>query len=203
MSELTKFRFPTKKDKDFISTLRRRVNEYFAQNNISKNANSRIFVKTAVMYALYLLPFAGLFLLSGAGYWVQLLLWGLMGLGAAGIGANIMHDAMHNATFASERANKLMGLCMNIIGGHAPSWHLQHNVLHHAYTNIDGADLDIDGPPLLRFSPHQKKRKVHKYQHIYAWPLYSLMTLFRTFLTDFTNLWQFRSRNSTVCCSTW
>ncbi len=193
MSELTKFRFPTKKDKDFISTLRRRVNDYFTDNGISKHANTNIFIKMVVMFSLYFLPFAALFILGDVSYWVHIALWGLVGLGAAGIGANIMHDAMHNASFASPRANKLMGLSMNIIGGHAPSWHLQHNVLHHAYTNIEGADLDIDGPPLLRFSPHQKRRKVHKFQHIYAWFLYSLMTLFRTFLTDFTNLWQFRA----------
>jgi linoleoyl-CoA desaturase len=192
MSELSKFRFPVKKDREFTGTLRARVNAYFAQQGLSTHATRALHWKTAVVFILYLLPFAAIFMWGGIGAWFVLAMWILMGLGAAGIGTNVMHDALHGATYRSPKANYWAGLSMNILGGHAPSWKLQHNVLHHAYTNVHGADMDIVGPPLLRFSPHDQWRPIHRYQHIYAWPLYGLMTLFRTFLTDFTNLWEFR-----------
>ncbi|MCF8268498.1 MAG: fatty acid desaturase, partial [Crocinitomicaceae bacterium] len=52
------------------------------------------------------------------------------------------------------------------------------NVLHHTFTNVEGFDEDIDAPvKLLRFSPHTEWRPVHKYQYLYAWFFYSMMTI--------------------------
>jgi linoleoyl-CoA desaturase len=33
---------------------------------------------------------------------------------------------------------------MHLLGGSATNWKIQHNVLHHSFTNIDGYDEDID-----------------------------------------------------------
>jgi len=43
-------------------------------------------------------------------------------------------------------------------------------------------------PFVLRFSPHQKLRWFHRFQHLYAWFLYGLMTLLRLFVSDFVRL---------------
>ena len=51
-----------------------------------------------------------------------------------------------------------MGYLIHFIGGSATNWKLQHNVLHHSYTNISGMDEDIDLDPLMRFSPDQKRK---------------------------------------------
>ena len=38
-------------------------------------------------------------------------------------------------------------------------------------------DEDLESDPLMRFAPDQEVKKLHKYQHIYAWFLYGLMTI--------------------------
>ncbi|MCA1752510.1 MAG: fatty acid desaturase [Cryomorphaceae bacterium] len=187
-----KYRFSHRKDKDFNKTLRERVNAYFTDKGITPHANTNAIVKTIFMLTLYFAPFAALFIFGVTNLWIFFGLWVMMGFGAAGIGVNIMHDANHGAFSSSPRVNKIMGMWMNFIGGSADTWKLQHNVLHHTYTNVEGVDHDIAGPPMLRFSPHQPAKPMHKYQYIYAWFLYGLMTLFRSFVTDFTNAYRFK-----------
>ena len=81
---------------------------------------------------------------------------------------------------------------MNLIGGFAPTWQIQHNTLHHGYTNIDGYDEDIDPGKLLRFSPSRPRYWIHQFQHIYAWFLYGMMTLTWAIDKDFSQLSQYR-----------
>lgn len=42
------------------------------------------------------------------------------------------------------------------------NWKVQHNILHHTYTNIEGLDEDIDAPGPLRLSEQQPLKKIHK-----------------------------------------
>jgi linoleoyl-CoA desaturase len=177
---------------DFQKTLRKRVNNYFKSNNISKHANGKMITKTVVISALYFVPF--IILLSGAVTHVvpYFLLWLVMGFGAAGIGFSVMHDANHGAYSSNKYVNTFFGHFMNIVGANSQIWKLQHNVLHHTYTNINEADHDLDVPAFLRFSPHQKLRKVHKYQHIYAWPLYGFLIILKVFVSDFQQAFHFR-----------
>jgi len=144
------------------------------------------------MLALFLAPFITLLTVEITSFWVFLALWVTMGLGVAGIGVNIMHDANHGAFSKYKWLNNTVRLVMNMLGGDATIWRLQHNVLHHAYTNIHEADEDIIGPPLLRFSPHDDKKKVHRYQFIYAWFLYGLMTIIKVAYTDYKRAVRYR-----------
>ncbi|WP_289999964.1 fatty acid desaturase family protein [Algoriphagus sediminis] len=108
------------------------------------------------------------------------LLFGLYitsGFGMAGIGMGVMHDAIHGSYSKSRRINKLVGYTLNLIGANDKVWRLQHNVLHHSYTNVDEHDDDINAPFFLRFSPHAPKNKLHRYQHFYAWFFYGLSTV--------------------------
>lgn len=189
-----RYRFSNQVNAEFFSTLRQRVNDYFTTNNIPMHGDSKIVIKTIVMFLLYFGPY--LFIVTG---WVTnpflfIGLWLVMGLGGAGIGVNVMHDANHGAWSKSKFWNSIMGKSVNLIGGNAKTWQLQHNVLHHAYTNVEGMDHDLDGPIFLRFSPSQEKRGYHRYQHIYAWFFYGLQTFARTLATDFTNAKIFRDR---------
>jgi linoleoyl-CoA desaturase len=43
---------------DFFSTLNSRVNEYFKSQNLSRNGNAEMVIKTVFMYALYFVPYA-------------------------------------------------------------------------------------------------------------------------------------------------
>lgn len=149
-------------------------------------------IKTVVMFALYLVPLG--LMLSGVftAWWVIVPLWIVMGTGMAGVGLSVMHDANHGVYSSSKRLNKWLGYSMNLIGSNAMIWKIQHNVLHHSYTNIDGADDDINVSGILRLSPNQKRRGIHRFQYIYAWFAYGLMTLLRTFVSDFTKLFKYR-----------
>jgi linoleoyl-CoA desaturase len=75
-----------------------------------------------------------------------------------------------------------------LLGGLPVNWQYQHNTMHHGYTNIEGYDEDIDPLFLMRFSPHKKLLKIHRFQFIYAWFLYGLMTLSWSTNKDFSQL---------------
>ena len=161
---------------EFNRALNERVSAYFTQRNISKHANLNMVIKTIFMLALYFVPFVFTFYTQSIG--LTLLLWFISGLGMAGIGLSVMHDANHGAYSSSQRVNKFVGAVLNLLGGNPTNWKIQHNVLHHTFTNVEGFDEDIDAPvKLLRFSPHTEWRHVHKYQYLYAWFFYSLMTI--------------------------
>jgi len=161
---------------EFNRTLNERVSAYFSQRNISKHANVNMVIKTVFMLALYFVPFAFTFYTESI--WLTLLLWFVSGLGMAGIGLAVMHDANHGAYSSNQNVNKFVGAVLNLLGGNPTNWKIQHNVLHHTFTNVEGFDEDIDAPvKLLRFSPHTAWRPVHKYQHLYAWFFYPLMTI--------------------------
>jgi linoleoyl-CoA desaturase len=149
-------------------------------------------VKTIFMIALYSTPF--LLILTGAvtNLWLVFGLYIIMGFGMAGIGLSIMHDANHGSYSNNKAINKYLGLIINVVGGHATNWKIQHNVLHHSFTNVEGLDDDINPGSVMRFSPHSPHRKFHKFQHLYAWFLYGFMTLSWITVKDFKLLIKYR-----------
>ncbi len=161
----------------FYPTLRSRVNAYFTENNISRNANAAMVAKTVILLLVYLVPLALLYFGGISSRWMVFGLWVIMGFGMAGIGMAVMHDANHGAYSKSTRVNNLIGYLLNMVGGNADFWKIQHNVLHHTYTNVDGADEDIDTPSFLRFSPHVERKWIHRYQHWYALFFYGFLTI--------------------------
>jgi linoleoyl-CoA desaturase len=189
-----KVKFAKGSTDDFYNTLRRRVSAYFDDNKISRHGDYRMFIKTAFMLSLYFIPyFASLLLAESA--WAYWGLWMLMGLGLSGVGLSVMHDAGHGAYSADSRINTLLAYSLNFAGGGcAAFWNIQHNMLHHTYTNIHGLDEDISRTKLLRFSPHAEKRPMHKYQHYYGWFLYCLMTISWITAKEFKQLKEFNER---------
>ncbi len=153
--------------------------------------------KSLAVISIYLIPYGLLLNGSFINTWLFYLCWFIMGVGMAGIGLNIMHDAIHGAYSRSTFVNRLLGVSMNIIGGNAYVWHMQHNVLHHTYPNIHDADDDIDIPFLLRMSPNQPKHWFHRYQQVYIWLLYAFATLFWITTKDFVQLEKYRQRRLT------
>lgn len=183
--------------REFISVLRQRVNDYFEQNNISKYANGAMVFKTIIMMSLYFVPLAVILTAGIESVWINLGLWAIMGFGMSGIGLSVMHDANHGAYSRIPFINKLVGSSMYLLGGNPANWRIQHNVLHHSFTNIDGLDEDISPVSLLRFSPHKELKPMHKYQHIYAWPLYGLMTIMWSLTKDFKQALRYKKLDLT------
>lgn len=176
------------KQHDFFTTLNQRVNGYFKSNNISRNANSSMVVKTIVMFSLYFIPYglilSGLFPSLFAYYGLNI----IMGIGLAGIGMSVMHDANHGAYSNKQWVNDLLGYSLNLVGGNAFNWKVQHNVLHHTFTNIEGVDEDITPRGVLRFSPHTPWKSFHRFQFIYAWFFYGLLSFVWIVFKDYGRL---------------
>lgn len=174
--------------KDFFVTLNQRVNLYFKNNKIERTANTEMVIKTIFMFSLYLLPY---FLLIGgitSNSWVMLSLCAVMGLGMAGIGLSIMHDANHGSYSTKPWVNNMLGLSLNFVGGHDFNWKVQHNVLHHTYTNVHDVDEDISPRGIIRMGPESAWKPIHKFQHYYAWFFYGLMSLVWVTVKDFSRL---------------
>lgn len=147
-------------------------------------------VKTIVILAIYVVPFI-ILLSSQPAFLPSLVLWSIMGIGMAGVGMTIMHDAIHGAYSSKNYINKLLGFTLNLVGGSRHNWHLQHNILHHTYTNITHMDDDIADKTVLRFSPHTALRWYHKFQPVYAFFFYGLLTLYWVTLKDFVQFIQY------------
>jgi linoleoyl-CoA desaturase len=173
---------------DFFSTLNHRVNDYFKAKSISRYANGEMVFKTVFMHLLYFVPYVLMITSTVSGTLWMFILCLIMGLGLAGIGLSVMHDANHGAYSNKSWINNLIGYSLNLVGGNAFNWKMQHNVLHHTYTNIHDADEDISPRGILRMCPHGQWKAIHKYQHLYAWFFYGLMTLVWVIAKDFDRI---------------
>jgi linoleoyl-CoA desaturase len=144
------------------------------------------------MIALYFVPWALIaFGVTGEGwaFWVAEI---AMGFGLAGVGLNVLHDANHGSLTSSKRLNDAISKVVDFIGGNSVMWRIQHNVLHHTFTNVDGLDEDISVPYVMRFSPTRPRLFVHRFQWLYAWGFYAIMTLYWLTFKDFVSLMRYR-----------
>jgi linoleoyl-CoA desaturase len=191
---LKRVKFGKPQAADFYDTLRTRVNNYFDSNNISEKGDWRMVTKTIAMLLIYLVPY-GLLFTGWFGAWGFIGLWLIMGIGVAGIGLSVMHDANHGSYTSNEKMSFILSHAITLVGGYALNWRIQHNVLHHTYTNMDGHDEDIHSLPLMRFSPNQPLSGFQRFQHIYAWFLYGLMTIYWVSLKDYGQLVRYRDKD--------
>jgi linoleoyl-CoA desaturase len=174
--------------KKFAKTVRQNVNNYFKTNKISTKGNFTLLTQTVAMLLLYIGSFVVL-LTAPVNIWVALLLAVVMGIGIgmAGIGMCIMHDAVHGAYSTKNWVNKLMGSTMYLLGSNVFNWKVQHNILHHAYTNIEGYDEDIASKGPIRLSQYAPFKKIHRYQYVHAFLFYGLLT-FSKLVKDFQQM---------------
>lgn len=180
-------KFPNHTSKDFASDLKIRVNAYFEERNLSQKADARMVVKTVFMTAIFFVPYA-LIMTQSLNPWIMLGLTVIMGVGVAGSGFCISHDALHGAYTSNKFWNGLLGTAFEINGASSYMWKITHNVIHHTYTNIQGIDEDLEVSPLLRLSPTSDYHGFHRFQHLYVLFAYSLTTLFWVFLKDYQYL---------------
>lgn len=166
--------------------IREAVEKYFLLNNIKKNGDLRLFVKTTILLSLLLGVYYFL-IFTQLPWYLLILLCLLLGAIKAGIGFNVMHDAIHDSYSNNGTVNYLLGLSLNILGANNTLWKTKHNIIHHTNTNIDGFDEDIEAGPLLRLHPNQKWLSIHKYQHKWwYWGIvYSLLYLVWIWFNDY------------------
>ena len=109
---IPKIRFQNRDQSIFVKVLTRRVNRYFKDNNISRNANFHMVIKSICMFLIYLVPYVLVYMGFFSDLW-SLLLAVVMGIGMAGIGMSVMHDANHGAYSSNQKVNNMIGICIN------------------------------------------------------------------------------------------
>jgi len=179
----------------FHAELKAKISQYFLEVGRATTGNYQLFIKAVILMVGFGLTYVHLVFFTPPVFWQvceSILLGGLV----AAIGFNVMHDGAHGSFSKYKWVNRLASFSLNILGGNSFMWNMKHNVIHHAYTNIDGVDDDIDIQPWLRMSATQKRYRLHKYQHLYFWVLYSLLYIFWVFLFDYQKY--FKGRIGTI-----
>ena len=175
------------RDTTFQLELRRRVEEYFQTTGRRQRDCWQMYLKTSILLAGFAVAYV--LLVFVAQTWVQgALLAIVLGLFAAGIGFNVQHDGGHRAYSNHPWVNRLMALTLELIGGSSYMWRWKHGILHHTYVNIAGHDTDIDMGYLGRLAPQQKRLAFHRWQHLYLWPLYGLLSIKWQCVDDFRKI---------------
>jgi len=182
---------------EFYLTLAKRIDIYFKGHKQGRKANALYWVKVASLFLIYFsCYFAMLFLPYSFG--IALIFYLVMGVLIVSILFAVGHDSVHNAVSLNPKVNYLMGYIWNFFGVSSYFWRLKHNISHHAFTNIPGSDGDLDQTKLLRLNPMAPRRKVHKYQHLYAMLIYSLLGPYIIFIRDFKLLKEKKFGNTTL-----
>lgn len=182
-------RFQKEKD-DFLETIQRKVNAYFATNGISKKANGFFYLKAAILIGAYLTCFA-LLLFSdqtAVAFWSMVLLGPLAIL----IGINVGHDAAHGTISDRSWVNRTFLLCFDLLGANSYIWRNRHVYSHHSYPNVLNQDADLKQSTVIRIFPNDKQLKIHRLQFLYAPLLYLLYTINWLHLRDYGDF--FRDR---------
>ncbi|HET7046472.1 MAG TPA: acyl-CoA desaturase [Gaiellaceae bacterium] len=182
----------------FMRETRRDVERYLSQPGVRARAQRHLYAKAALSVALSALCWSVLMFASPGVALGAVCFVGLV-TGTALVAFSIMHDANHGAYFRTRRANHLLGWTADVaLGISSYAWRVKHNVAHHTYTNVDGYDADITQVPYARFMPVQEPRPWYRLQHLYIWPLYTLMVLRWQTLGDLAALRRGRIGNSAV-----
>ncbi|MBC7920510.1 MAG: acyl-CoA desaturase [Ferruginibacter sp.] len=185
-----KIRFVDAEKSEFFAATRQRVEAYFKENKVSKHANAAMWAKTVFFLVGFVVLYA-LIISNQFSAWTMLGLAVLLGMCSAFIGFNVCHDAIHGSFSANKTVNRVLSIVFNFIGANPYVWNISHNVVHHTYTNIPGHDEDIEvAPGLVRIAEDEEVKKIHRYQHIYAFLLYGLASLSWVFRKDFKKFFQ-------------
>jgi len=185
-----KVKFVNVDKSDFFPTVKKRVENYFAANCKSTHANGFMIFKAifclGILTAAYFLLILGKFDLP-----VIFSLWIIIGFFTAFSAVNVCHDAIHGALSGNKNVNKIFWPVFAILGASPYVWSIMHNIAHHTYPNIEGHDEDIEQMPiLLRMSPNQKLKKIHRHQYWFAFLLYGLTSLSWVFIKDYKKFFQ-------------
>jgi linoleoyl-CoA desaturase len=168
----------------FFTEVRVRSEAMFKANGKSRFGGAALYWKTVFWFAVYW----GFYTVIVSGivpFPFSLLPWMVFGFAMLLISLNIGHDASHGCFSPSKRVNQIFAYVFEMIGTSSYLWGIMHNKAHHGYVNLHANDVAIQTEPMLRLSEEAPLYPWHRWQHIYAFPLYGISTLFWVLLKDF------------------
>jgi len=168
----------------FPKVLRRRLERFFADQNISPKADSTMWVKIAAGLTVLLGSWIVIYALRPDS-WRFVALYVVGGLAQAFLLLNIAHDSNHNAISKVPAVNKALNYVFDICGINSYMWRLLHHRGHHSCINLHGEDDALTGHGIFRFTPYEPRAYHHRFQHIYGLFVYAVYSLDYVFVKDF------------------
>lgn len=168
----------------FPKVLRRRLDHFFADQNLSPKANSAMWIKIGVGLAILVGSWCALYVFKPDS-WKFVALYLAGGLAQTFLLLNIAHDSNHNAISTRPIVNKSLNYVFDLCGISSYMWRILHHRGHHSCINLHGEDDALSGRGLFRFTPHEARAPLHRFQHIYALFIYALFSLDYVFFRDF------------------
>src|ERR1700689_5259549 len=168
----------------FPRVLRRRLDNFFSDGNISPKADGMMWVKITLGLAVLAGSWIALYALNpGSVTFVALYL--LNGLAQTFLLLNIAHDSNHDAISSVRSVNKVLNYVFDVCGISSYMWRILHHRGHHACINLHGEDDALTGRRIFRFTPHEPRAPLQRFQHIYALFFYAMFSLDYVFIRDF------------------
>jgi linoleoyl-CoA desaturase len=168
----------------FPKVLRRRLDSFFAEQNVSPKADRTMWGKIALSLAVLVGTWISLYAFR-PGSWTFVALYLLGGFAQTFLLLNIAHDSNHNAISSRPIVNKTLNYVFDLCGISSYMWRILHHRGHHSCINLHGEDDALSGRGILRFTPYEPRTPLHRFQHIYALFLYAFFSLDYVFVRDF------------------
>jgi len=182
---LTSHEFPVyKKDTGFYKECKEAVGQYFQKNKLHyKDPTGGIWRMAILLLIMYMTFRTTYFIeLNTLPLLVRTISATIFGICQALLLIHMMHDACHSAIGYNQNWWKFFGrFPMDFLtGGDMKSWHHQHVVGHHVYTNVMGVDPDLpaeDEGDMRYIVPRQVWKTLYKNQWLYMPALYAGLAL--------------------------
>ena len=168
----------------FPKVLRRRLDDFFSDRSLSPKADRAMWIKITVGLGVLAGSWIALFALKQDS-WKFVGLYLLNAIAQTFLLLNIAHDSNHNAISSSRSINKALNYVFDLCGISSYMWRILHHRGHHSCINLHGEDDALTGRGLLRFTPHEPRTPLQRFQHIYALLLYAVFSLDYVFVRDF------------------
>lgn len=137
LDKKTQVRFDTSTYRDFVQALQSRIKNYTQNQRYGAMGNRSLRTKAIIITVLHIGGYIAL-LTRGQPWRANMILYIHLGVTTSLIGFNILHDAGHGVFVPHRRVNDLIAQASSVLSGVSMDFRkVQHNQLHHTYTNIE------------------------------------------------------------------
>jgi linoleoyl-CoA desaturase len=177
-----RLRYATRDD-PFFEDLKRRVKAYFEAHGGARRAGPAMWLKTVSIGASFVGLTVALYSrrIEGAAFVATFVAWQFVQFLAT---MGIAHDAAHGAYARSARVNRWIVRIFDLLGIDSTRWIDNHVHSHHLAPNVPLLDSAIESFSLVRLHPRTTGHRVHRFQHVYMFAVYALVTLFQVYLLE-------------------